>query len=137
MKARAATSTERNALAQTLGCHLTPAARGIVAVDGMGEVRGGVLYDCWTSTLVQCHMAVSTPVAWRALLPAVFEYPFLEGGRRVIMGAIRASNTRSLKMAMHLGFEESSRIPHGFAEGDDLVIIYMRREQCRWLKEAH
>jgi hypothetical protein len=136
MQARAATPGERDMGASIIGCSLSPHARGIVAVDGNG-VRGGVLYDLWTDSAVQCHMWADTPVAWRALIPAVFEYPFLEAGRRVLIGAIRSTNAKSLATAKHLGFQECGRVPDGFSEGVDLVLVHMRREQCRYLKEAH
>lgn len=126
-------------IASRLGLHLTPAARGICAVDGQGNVRGGVLYDTWMPNSVQAHMATDTPVAWRVLLPHVFVYPFLgpkadgEEGRGLIFSHIRSSNQRSLAMAKALGFRLAERIRDGFAVGEDLVRVEMRREECRWL----
>lgn len=137
MIARAATPVEREGLADFIGCSLTPDARGIVAVDGDGAVRGGVLYCAWTENSVQVHMATSTPIAWRSLLHAAFAYPFQEAGRGVLMGLIRGSNVKSLAMAQHLGFEETHRVVDGYAKGEDLVLIELRRESCRWLKEMH
>jgi hypothetical protein len=63
-------------------CVLTPAARAIKAVDAGGRIRGMVAYDWWTENAVYAHMAVDTPIAWRALIPPCFEYPFLECGGR-------------------------------------------------------
>lgn len=136
MIARAATLEERNALAQRLGTRISEDARGIVAVDGTGAVRGGVLYDMWTENMVQCHMATDTPMAWRALLPAAFVYPFEHAGRNVLLGVIRASNEASLKMAAALGFTEGYRVKDGYEAGVDLVFVEMRRSECRYLKEV-
>ena len=136
MIARAATPVERETLADAIGCALTPDARGIVAVDGHGEVRGGVLYCAWTENSVQVHMATGTPIAWRALLNAAFAYPFQEAGRNVLVGLVRGSNRKSLAMAFHLGFTETYRVLDGYAVGEDLVLIELRRESCRWLKHA-
>jgi L-amino acid N-acyltransferase YncA len=134
MQVRAATAEERNALADRLGCSLTREARGIVAVDSAGEMRGGVLYDLWTDSSVQCHMVTDSPIVWRSLLPAVFQYPFIMARKQTLIGAIRSSNIPSLRMVQRLGFTEAARVPDGFAQGDDLVLVYMRREDCRYLR---
>lgn len=133
MLVRAATPEERSAIASTLGAHLSPEARGLVAVDKAGAVRGGVLYDGWMANSVQCHMAVSTPIAWRHLLPVAFRYPFVDGGRGVLIGVVRAGNVASGKMCRHLGFREAHRVRDGAEAGEDLIIFEMRREECRYL----
>jgi hypothetical protein len=131
---RAATPQERSLLAGVVGVHLTPEARGIVAMDATNRtVRGGVLYDGWTDTACQVHMATASPLVWRSLLPAVFEYPFLETGRTVLIGNVRASNTASVNLTKHLGFTETCRIPDAAGPGDALIIFTMRREECRYL----
>lgn len=134
MRARAATPQERAHLASVVGVHLTTEARGIVAEDAAGRVRGGVLYDNWTANAVCVHMATETPMAWRALLPAVCEYAFMEGGRGVVLAHVRASNETSVRMVRHIGFREACRVRDGAAVGDDMVIFEMRREECRFLR---
>lgn len=133
MQVRAATPQERALLAQVVGIHLTPEARGIVAMEG-DVVRGGVLYDGWTENAVQVHMAASTPRVWESLLPAAFEYPFLEAGRGVLIGHVRASNRASVKRTRLLGFTEVARIKDGAAEGDDILVFTLRREDCRHIQ---
>jgi hypothetical protein len=108
---------------------LSPNATGIVAMDG-GRMVGGVAYDLWTANSVFAHMAVDVPVAWRRLLPAVFQYPFRTHG--IILGSIRADNTASLRMARHLGFRVIHRVADGYEQGVAMVLIEMRREECRW-----
>lgn len=118
------------------GCVLTRNAKGIEAVDAKGNVRGQVAYDCWTDNAVQAHMAVDTPVAWRSLVRPAFEYPFSQAGKSVILGIIPAGNARSIHLARRLGLRETHRVRDGWARGEDLVVLEMRREECRWLKEA-
>ena len=82
-------------------------------------------------------MAVDSPIAWRALLPAAFRYAFEECGKGLILAAIRASNAKSLQLTRHLGFEPVHRVADGWAEGEDMVLFEMRKAACRWLeKEA-
>lgn len=118
-------------------CALTPGARFIEARDASGRIRGVVAYDGWTENAVQAHMAVDSPVVWRSLLPAVFEYPFVEAGKGLILGIIPAGNVRSCAMARRLGFREAYRVRDGWAVGEDLIAHEMRREECRWLKGVH
>lgn len=132
MIVRAATPQERALLAGVVGVHLSPEARGIVAVTG-DVVRGGVLYDGWTDTACQVHMATASPLVWRHLLPAAFAYPFEEAGRSVLIGNVRASNTASVNLTKHLGFTETCRIPDAAGLGEALIIFTMRREDCAHL----
>lgn len=117
------------------GASIPPDSVGIKAVDSQGRIRGTVFYAEWTETSVQAHMAVDTPIAWRALLPEVFRYPFVQCGRRLLMGTIAGDNRKSLILARHLGFEVTYRIRDAKAVGVDLVLVEMRREDCRWLSD--
>lgn len=116
------------------GCVLTPNARAIEARDASGRIRGVVAYDHWTVNAVQAHMAVDAPVVWRSLLPSVFEYPFLEAGKGLLLGVIPDGNKRSINMTKRLGFREAHRVVDGWAVGEDLVVMEMRRHDCRWLQ---
>lgn len=93
-----------------------------------------VAYDCWTESTVQAHMAVTTPIAWRSLRGPAFDYPFQQCGKLKVLGVIPAHNRKSLRMAESLGFREAYRIEDGWAEGDDLVLVEMRRDECRWIQ---
>lgn len=134
MKAEAASPWELDFIVSRTSCALTSGARAIKAVDNHGHIRGMVAYDGWTEAAVFAHMAVDTPIAWRALLPACFEYPFIECGRRVLCGVIPAHNTASWGMAKHLGFRVAHAIKDGWAQGDDLLLLELRREDCRFVR---
>lgn len=112
---------------------LTGYARGIKVEDERGRIRGMVVYDNETPASFQAHMAVETPIAWRALLPAVFEYPFIQCEKAVLLGVIPAGNLRSCRMVDSLGFRTAHRIRNGWAAGEDLVLFEMRRDECRYL----
>jgi hypothetical protein len=130
----------RPALDQELGwiversrCVLPPLSRAIKAVDISGNIRGMVAYTNWTPNSCEAHMAADTPIAWRSLLGPAFSYPFEQVGVNIILGVIRGSNLKSLSLAAHFGFVESHRVADGWANGEDLVMIEMRKENCRWL----
>ncbi len=122
-------------LADRTGVVLTKEARGLVAVDASGRIRGMLAFDCWTPNSCWAHMAVDAPIAWRRLVLPGFEYVFRQAGRGLLLGAIASANEKSLQMAKALGFSESHRIRDGYSEGVDLVVVEMRREACPWLRE--
>lgn len=107
--------------------------RGIVALTAAGQVRGMVGYDGWTENAVQMHVALPDPRAALALVRPAFSYPFEEIGVKVAYGLTPADNHRGLALASRLGFRQVYRLQDGWADGVDLVLSEMRREECRWL----
>jgi len=133
----AATVPDMQWIVERTQCGLTPGARAIKAVDDSGRIRGMVAYDGWTLNAVQAHMAVDSPIVWRSLTKPAFSYPFLEAGRGVILAAIPVGNAKSINLAKRFGFRDLLRIQDGWAVGEDLLMLEMRREECRWiLKEG-
>lgn len=122
-------------LVRATGCHLTPHAKGVEVVDSAGRVRGQVVLDNWTAGAVQAHMAVDTPVAWRALLPAAFDWAFRQAGKLTMLAVIPAGNARALRFTQHVGFRECWRLRDGCAPGEDMVFHEMRATECRWLQQ--
>jgi hypothetical protein len=82
----------------------------------------------------QMHIAAVDEVNWmsRDLLWAAFDYPFNKIGVSVILGQVCADNESALKLNRHLGFKVVAEIPDAHMDGD-LVIMAMRREDCRFL----
>lgn len=134
MKVTAAELIDLPWITEATSCVLTPSARAIKAVDGRGRIRGMVAYDWWTKNAVYAHMAVDTPIAWRALIPACFEYPFVEAKREVMLALIPAHNAKSWGLAGHFGFRIVHTVRDGWAKGDDLHLLELRREDCRFLR---
>ena len=66
------------------------------------------------------------------LLWAVFDYPFNKLGVSVILATVSSNNEDSLKFNRHLGFVDKAYIEDAHDDGD-LVILAMRRENCRFL----
>lgn len=133
MRIRAARREHLAWLVRRTDCHFSPVAKGVEAVDDSGRILGMVVFDAWTENAAQAHMAVDAPIAWRGLLPFALGYLFLEAKKGVLLGAISSQNTRSLRFARHVGLVELTRIKDGAAEGDDLVLLELRKENCRYL----
>lgn len=130
----AAAPADLSWIVERTGCALTSAAKAIKAVDDSGKTRGMVAYDLWTESGCQAHMAVDTPIVWRSLVRPAFFYPFIEAGKQVVIGVIRATNQRSMWMTRALGFRRAGEIPNGHAPGVPLVIFQMQKDECYWLQ---
>lgn len=136
MPVRAATADEFSYLTERSGYLPGSGFRGIVQEVG-GRVVGLVGFDGWTPNAVWMHVAVDSAGACRELLRAAFLYAFVETGRGVALGSVRASNARSLRLASRLGFRECARIHGGWARGEDVVLLELRREECRLIGGTH
>lgn len=120
-------------LQQRTGCVLTSDFRALEARQG-ARILGMVGYCNWTPNSVEAHMAVDSAIAWRALLPHVFAYPF--ESRDAMLAVIPENNPRSLALTRRFGFRETHRVRDGWAPGCDLILFELRRAECRFLQKA-
>jgi len=112
--------------------------RAIAALDSKGAIQGMVMYCNWTGNAVWAHMAADTVGAISALIgpkydAPVFRYPFIDERKEWLLGALRESNAKALKIDLKLGFKEFARIPDGFVRGEDLILVRMHRDECVWI----
>lgn len=136
MRATAAQPPDLLWLVERAAHPLSPRATAIKAVDTSGRIRGMVAFDDWWPNSCHVHMAVETPIAWRALIPACAIYPFEQLGLGVLIACVLSTNARSLRMTLALGFRETHRVRDGYAPGVDLVFHEIRREDVEakgWL----
>ena len=105
------------------------------AVDAAGRIRGMVGFDHWMPNSAQAHLALDSPAAARALLPAALDYFFAKSGRSVAIGLVPTSNAKSLRLARHLGFRTTHLIRGGWAPGVDVAVLELHQADCRFLKE--
>jgi hypothetical protein len=121
--------------ASRIGISLTGQAAGLSAVDGSGRTRGVVVFDGWTPSAAQVHLALDTPMALRCLIRRAFLYVFKAMGRQVLWMLLPASSPAA-GLAESFGFRLAHEIRDGFAVGDNVCVFEMRREECRWLRKA-
>lgn len=105
----------------------------IARVDG-DRVLCGALYQRYTGASIGMHVAVFDPTSVnRDILWVCFHYPFVQLGCNKVFGEVPASNSKALEFDLKLGFIEEARIKDVFPDGD-LIVISMKREDCRWLR---
>lgn len=108
--------------------------------NALGYVRGGtlvagVIFNGYEAANANMHVgAVGTHWLTRDFLAAVFNYPFVQLGKRRVTAYMKSRNKKAIKFATHLGFEYEGRMNHYYAE-DDLLVYGMLRDKCRYLQE--
>jgi RimJ/RimL family protein N-acetyltransferase len=115
-----------------LGMQFSPYAT-FIGQEIDGEVKAVVAFDNILDKSCEMHTAAIVP-NWisKDLLWACFDYPFNILKVKVILATVASSNTDALKLDRHLGFVDKAYIEDAHIDGD-LVILAMRRENCRWL----
>lgn len=108
---------------------------GFVAYRGT-DIAGVVVFDSWSPNACMAHIAIEDPFILRhGLLEACCDFVFNHAGRDVVIGLVPANNEKALRFDQHIGFTEAYRIKDGYSRGTDYVLMEMRRETCRWIKQ--
>jgi RimJ/RimL family protein N-acetyltransferase len=122
----------RGWISGVLGMQFSPFAT-FIGQEIDGEVKAVVAFDNVLDKSCMMHTAAIVP-NWisKDLLWACFDYPFNILKVKVILASVASTNTEALKLDRHLGFKDKAYIEDAHIDGD-LVILAMRREDCRWL----
>lgn len=108
-------------------------ARGIVAFRD-GKLSAAVAAHEWTPNSCFMHWIIEDPMVLRhKLFEQIADWIFNETHRTIIYGKIVHTNSKSIKLAEHIGFKQIARLKDGFKEGVDFLIFEMRKDTCRWL----
>lgn len=121
-------------LCERIGYMPTPHIRCIGNVSKTGKILGVVGFDGWNGASCQMHVAGEGNWVSRELIKATFDYAFNVAGLKVVLGLVPSGNDKALRFDRHVGFTEVARIEGGHPDGD-LVILQLRREDCRYLRK--
>lgn len=106
-----------------------------LAREGARAPLGGVVFTGYLYGSLCMHMAGSGgPWATADFLWMVYDYAFVQLGVRKVIGLVAADNALALKIDLKMGFQYETRITDMTADGQDLLVLSMRRENCRWLR---
>ena len=115
-------------------------SQGIVAYDtGTNDIKAICVMDSFTPDACNAHFAIDSSIAIRrGFFHEIARHIFITCGRKRFFGLVPGDNESALKMDKHIGMVEIARIPHGYREGVDYIVLGMDRQQCaRWLNEEH
>lgn len=107
--------------------------RGI-GLERDGELVAGILYEGYNRQSIWGHVSGAPGSQWlnREFLTFCCDYAFITCEVQMVLGYMEESNAQALRFAKHLGFKEESRITDAAADGGDILILKMRREDCRY-----
>lgn len=120
-------------IAAAAPCVYSPEHDHCIARVKDGQLLGGTIFQGYTGASIEMHVAGFDP-HWisKSLIFVTFGYPFLQLGCLKVIGRVAENNKQALEFDLKLGFIEEARIRDVYPEGD-LLILTMRRDQCRWL----
>lgn len=86
--------------------------------------------------VAQIHIAMEyghhfTP---KSMLKEVFKFAFETCKLEMLLGVVNSDAEEVVKYDLHLGFKELYRIPGMHENGGDIILLGMRREECRYLR---
>lgn len=121
------------AIADKVGRPYMPRFDRCVSRTRKGNLVGGVIYQDYRHRSICVHVASWSP-GWlsRDLLWTIFTYPFDMLKVEQVLGLVPSTNKHALQFDLKIGFKEILRIPEIVPNGD-LVILSMRRKDCKWL----
>lgn len=102
-----------------------------------GELVGGFIFNGWNpGGSIAAHMAGFRD-GWctRELLCRVFDYCFNTLGVKKVFAPVPSDNAKALELNRRVGFKDEVIVADVFADCD-LVVLSMRRDECRWLRKA-
>lgn len=108
-------------------------AQAIACVDG-NNLLAGTVYDHYNGSTVNAHILVRG-IPTREWWVAIFDYPFNVLGVRKLVGQVPSTHSEAQKLDKNFGFVEEARIKDFYAEGDDLIVFTMTRDQCKVLND--
>jgi len=109
---------------------------GFVGVDETGSILCAAIFDNWTSTSVQVHQVIRNPFVIRhGFFAEVSKYVYVTCDRAIMYGLVRASNKKALKLDLNIGFTEVARLKDAVMFGEDMVILELRKEDCKFLPQ--
>tara|TARA_R110000803_G_scaffold47337_4_gene98777 strand:+ start:205 stop:648 length:444 start_codon:yes stop_codon:yes gene_type:complete len=110
-------------------------SQGLVAYNNItGVISGVIIMDSWTDSGCQVHIAIDNPICIRAgLLREAATHIHIVCKRKYIFGTVPADNKKAYNFNLKIGFKEVARVPDGYSEGVDYIIVRMSKEDNPWL----
>lgn len=109
-----------------------------IGIEKNGRLSGVVVYDTFSPTDCYMHAASDGSGHWltREFLSHVFAYPFITCGYRRVTAPVAESNTKSLRLNLHLGFKVEGRHPYAATDGGAMMTMALMRSDCKYLPDS-
>ena len=99
------------------------------------ELIAGVVFADHDENNVLMHVASNGTRHWMtpAYLAFCFRYPFIALKCERITGLVRSTNFDAQRFDEHLGFVREGQLRRACADGTDMIVYGMLKEECRFL----
>ena len=106
-----------------------------IGLEEDGNLIAGVVYNLYNGPSICMHVAAEPGKRWmtRDYLFRCFAYPFIQLDCNRVTGIVKADNLEARRFDEHLGFKQEGVIRKGAADGSDMILYGMLKEECRWL----
>lgn len=98
-----------------------------------GSLGSGFVFYNYTRGNIEVALAAEPGGISRSALKAVCRYVFEQLGCRGMTALIEGKNRASVELAKRCGMAEKATIEDYCPDGDEIVILRMKRAECRWL----
>lgn len=100
-----------------------------------GRFVGVVVFDTWTDTGCQVHVASNGSQRWisRIFVMEAFAYPFMTAQRKRISALVSVNNAPSLRFCRAFGWKEEGVLREAGPDGEDMILFGMLQRECRFL----
>jgi RimJ/RimL family protein N-acetyltransferase len=107
-----------------------------IGLEREGELVAVVVFDTFSACDAHIHIASDGTRRWmnKELLLATFAYAFTQLKLNRVTGVVPAKNAQAIAFDLHLGFEPEGRCAKALPD-DDIIILGMLRERCRFITE--
>jgi RimJ/RimL family protein N-acetyltransferase len=98
------------------------------------EIVSGIVFNNWNGSNATAHIAITRATKLLPdLLRHAFYYAFRQHKLNRLTGMVEAGNKKAAKFNKHLGFEHEFTMKKAGNNGDDLHLLVMWPEKCRWI----
>ena len=104
-----------------------------IARLGSSGILGVVGYNGFCGRVCSMHMAGDGNWISREFIKRAFHYPFRQLNLVAVMAPVAETNTRAIELDKKFGFKEVHRVEKGWGDSVDLVVLQLKREDCKWL----
>lgn len=126
-------------LAQAVYASITPhvysdQTKGITLIKN-DVPQAAVLYNEFNGVNIFMHVAAFPGRRWmtRDFLHEAFKHPFITLGAHRITGWVESDNKDAIRFDEHLGFRKEAVLKNAGAEGQDVFLYVMTRDECRFV----
>ena len=104
-------------------------------LNSSGKLVGVVGFNGFMGKSAQIHVAGEGSWVTREMIKQVFHYAFVQLKLNYLFGVVNSDNPKAIKFDLHIGFKPWQVIENGADDGVDLVILCMKRDECKWLEK--